>query len=55
MAFASAVLMFAGSPQTFLGVASAQQSLFLFLISCQFTAGMLAVNLGKRWLEFRVA
>jgi hypothetical protein len=29
MAFASAVLMFAGSPQTFLGAASAQNSLFL--------------------------
>ena len=31
MAFASAVLMFAGSPQTFLGAASAQDSLFLFV------------------------
>ena len=29
MAFASAVLMLAGSPQTFLGVASAQDFLFL--------------------------
>jgi len=29
MVFASAVLMLAGSPQTFLGVASAQDSLFL--------------------------
>jgi hypothetical protein len=29
MAFASAVLMFAGSPQTFLGVTGAQDSLFL--------------------------
>jgi hypothetical protein len=29
MVFASAVLMLAGSPQTFLGVASAQESLFL--------------------------
>jgi hypothetical protein len=28
MVFASAVLMLAGSPQTFLGVASAQESLF---------------------------
>ena len=31
MAFASAVLMFAGSPQMFLGVASSQDSLFLFI------------------------
>ena len=31
MAFASAVLMFAGSPQTFLGVASAHESLSLFV------------------------
>jgi hypothetical protein len=29
MVFASAVLMLAGSPQTLLGVASAQESLFL--------------------------
>jgi hypothetical protein len=29
MVFASAVLMLAGSPQTFLGVANAQESLFL--------------------------
>jgi hypothetical protein len=28
MVFASAVLMLAGSPQTFLGIASAQESLF---------------------------
>ena len=31
MALASSVLMFAGSPQTFLGVASAQESLFLLM------------------------
>jgi hypothetical protein len=30
MAFASTFLMFAGSPQTFVGFASAQDSLFLF-------------------------
>ena len=31
MALASSVLMFAGSPQAFLGVASAQESLFLLM------------------------
>ena len=31
MAFASTVLMLAGSPQTFLGAASVQDSLFLFV------------------------
>ena len=31
MALASSVLMFAGSPQAFLGVASAQESLFLLI------------------------
>jgi hypothetical protein len=31
MALASSVLMFAGSPQAFLGVASVQESLFLFM------------------------
>ena len=31
MAFASAVLMFAGSPQTLVGIASAQDSFLLFL------------------------
>ena len=31
MALASSVLMFAGGPQAFLGVASAQESLFLLM------------------------
>ena len=31
MVLASSVLMFAGSPQTFLGVGSAQESLFLLM------------------------
>jgi hypothetical protein len=31
MVLASSVLMFAGSPQAFLGVASAQESLFLLI------------------------
>jgi hypothetical protein len=31
MALASSVLMFAGSPQAFLGVGSAQESLFLLM------------------------
>jgi hypothetical protein len=31
MALASSVLMFAGSPQAFLGVVSAQEGLFLFI------------------------
>jgi len=31
MALASSVLMFAGSPQAFLGVASVQESLFLLM------------------------
>jgi hypothetical protein len=52
MVFASAVLMLAGSPQTLLGVASAQESLFL-VVEMLAVCGRHASNeLGQTLAQF---
>jgi hypothetical protein len=56
MAFASAVLMFADSPQMFFGVVTAQDSLFLFTDMVSVTDDTSAVKSDERcprWLTHR--
>jgi hypothetical protein len=52
MAFASAILMFAGSPQTFLGAASAQNSLFLFVDVVSVYGRQFSNELGRTLARF---
>jgi hypothetical protein len=52
MVFASAVLMLAGSPQTFLGVASAHESLFLVVEILAVYGRHVSNELGGRLAQF---
>jgi hypothetical protein len=52
MAFASAVLMFVASPQTLLGVASAHESLFLFVDVVAVYARHVTSELAQALMQF---
>jgi len=52
MAFASAVLMFVASPQTLLGVASAHESLFLFVDVVAVYARHVTTELAQALMQF---
>jgi len=52
MALASSVLMFAGSPQAFLGVASVQESLFLLMDILPAYVRQLRGELEQALIEF---
>jgi hypothetical protein len=52
MALASSLLIFAGSPQAFLGVASAQESLFVLIDIFPAYAKQLRCDLERTLIEF---
>jgi hypothetical protein len=55
MVFASAVLMLAGSPQTVLGIASAQESLFLVVEILAVYGRHVSDEIARALIQFRVS